>query len=235
VSESTTKERGRRKAMIGTVVSTKMDKTAVVAIERRYPHPLYHKIIRSTKRYKAHDPQNAAVLGDIVRIEETRPLSKEKRWRIAETLTRGNVAEVAPREIGVPEEAMPERQAPPAPVAAAPVETPAAAAPVETPAAAAPVETPAAAAPVETPAAAAPVETAVEAAPEETPAAVAPDETPVASEAGAPSEDSDEVIDTPAEAAADEGSMHTESDVLQGAADDMDATDYGKPEEEEKP
>jgi small subunit ribosomal protein S17 len=181
VSESTTKERGRRKVMIGTVVSTKMDKTAVVAIERRYPHPLYHKIIRSTKRYKAHDPQNSAVLGDIVRIEETRPLSKEKRWRIAETLTRGNVADLQPREIGVPEEAMPERQAPPAPVAAAPVET------------------------------------------------------PVASEAGSPAEDANDVIDTPAEAAADEGSMQTESDVLQGAADDMDAKDYGKPEEEEKP
>jgi small subunit ribosomal protein S17 len=133
VSESTTKERGRRKTLIGVVVSNKMDKTAVVSVERRYPHPLYHKIIRSTKRYKAHDPLNAAVLGDIVRLEETRPLSKEKRWRIAETLTRGNVAEVAPREIGVPEEAMPEKQAPPAPVAATPAETPVAAAETETP------------------------------------------------------------------------------------------------------
>ena len=90
--------------MVGTVVSTKMDKTAVVAVERRRPHPLYRKIVRSTKRYKAHDPNNNAVLGDVVRIEETRPLSKEKRWRIVETLTRGNVAEIAPRDIGVPEE-----------------------------------------------------------------------------------------------------------------------------------
>ena len=88
----------------GVVVSVKMDKTAVVAVERREPHPLYHKIVRTTKRYKAHDPNNTAVLGDVVRIVETRPISKEKRWRIAETLTRGNVAEVAPREIGVPEE-----------------------------------------------------------------------------------------------------------------------------------
>ena len=72
----------------------KMDKTAVVAVERRYPHPLYHKIVRSTKRYKAHDPNNAAVLGDVVRIEESRPISKEKRWRIAETMTRGNVADL---------------------------------------------------------------------------------------------------------------------------------------------
>ena len=186
MSESTTKERGRRKTLIGTVVSNKMDKTAVVSVERRYPHPLYHKIIRSTKRYKAHDPQNAAVLGDVVRIEETRPLSKEKRWRIAETLTRGNVADIAPREIGVPEEAMPERQAPPAPAAAAPV-------------------------------------------------AEAPAESPVASEAGAPSEDSNDVIDTSAEAARDDSPMHIDSDVLQGAADDMDPADYGKPEAEEKP
>jgi small subunit ribosomal protein S17 len=114
VSEATT-ERGRRKSMVGTVVSTKMDKTAVVAVERRHPHPLYHKIIRSTKRYKAHDAENAAVLGDVVRIVETRPLSREKRWRIAETLVRGNVAEVAPREIGVPEEALLHPQTPETP------------------------------------------------------------------------------------------------------------------------
>jgi small subunit ribosomal protein S17 len=112
--------------MIGIVVSVKMDKTAVVSIERRERHPLYRKIVRSTKKYKAHDPRNEAVLGDVVRIEETRPISKEKRWRIAETLVRGNVADVAPREIGVPEEAV----APPPPVAppvAEPAETPIAA------------------------------------------------------------------------------------------------------------
>jgi len=209
VSETTTKERGRRKTLIGIVVSNKMDKTAVVSVERRYPHPLYHKIIKSSKRYKAHDPQNAAVLGDVVRIEETRPLSKEKRWRIAETLTRGNVADIAPREIGMPEEAIQERQAPPAPApkAAAPA-APVAEAPVA--AAAPPTET-------ETPATA-PVA--------EAPAAVVDSE----SEAKA-----NDVIDTPAEAAKDEGAMNTESEVLQGAADDMDPADYGKPEEEEKP
>ena len=98
------REPGRRKSLVGVVVSNKMDKTAVVAVERRERHPLYRKIVRSTKRYKAHDPHNGANLGDVVRIEETRPLSKEKRWRIAETLTLGNVAEVAPREIGIPEE-----------------------------------------------------------------------------------------------------------------------------------
>jgi len=204
VSESTTKERGRRKTLIGIVVSNKMDKTAVVSVERRYPHPLYHKIIKSSKRYKAHDPKNEAVLGDVVRLEETRPLSKEKRWRIAETLTRGNVADIAPREIGVPEEALLEKQAPPAPAAAAAVAEPVAEAP---------------AAPV----AAAPEAVEVEAAPEVTDSEVAP------------KGDDNDVIDTPAEAAADEGSMQTESDVLQGAADDMDPADYGKPEAEEKP
>jgi small subunit ribosomal protein S17 len=117
VSESST--RGRRKSLIGTVVSVKMDKTAVVSVERHYPHQLYHKIIRSTKRYKAHDPENGAVLGDTVRIVETRPISKEKRWRIAETMVRGNVADLAPRDIGAPEEAMhrPERPEPVASVA----------------------------------------------------------------------------------------------------------------------
>ena len=65
MSEATAEQtRGRRKTLIGTVVSVKMDKTAVVAVERRYPHPLYHKIVRKTKRYKVHDPNNSAVLGD---------------------------------------------------------------------------------------------------------------------------------------------------------------------------
>ena len=98
--------RGRRRTLIGVVVSVKMDKTAVVSVERRRPHPLYRKIVRTTKRYKAHDPHNEAVLGDVVRIEETRPISKDKRWRIAETMTRGNVADIAPRDIGAPEEAI---------------------------------------------------------------------------------------------------------------------------------
>jgi small subunit ribosomal protein S17 len=77
-----------------------MEKTAVVAVERRYPHPLYRKIVRRTKRYKVHDPENSSNLGDIVRIVETRPISKEKRWRIAEVITRGNVAELKPTEVG---------------------------------------------------------------------------------------------------------------------------------------
>ena len=117
-AHSTDSGRGRRKTMVGTVVSVKMDKTAVVSIERRERHPLYRKIVRSTKRYKAHDPNNGAVLGDVVRIEETRPISKDKRWRIIETMVRGNVADLAPRDIGVPEEALAQPE-PPAPVSAA--------------------------------------------------------------------------------------------------------------------
>jgi small subunit ribosomal protein S17 len=124
-----TQERGRRKTLVGVVVSNKMDKTAVVSVERRHPHPLYRKIIRTTKRYKAHDPNNAAQLGDVVRLEETRPLSKEKRWRIVETMTHGNVADIAPREIGAPVEAMDAMPAAvAAPVASAPAEEPVAAA-----------------------------------------------------------------------------------------------------------
>lgn len=118
-TETETVTRGRRKTLVGVVVSVKMDKTAVVSVEQRKPHPLYRKIVRSTKRYKAHDPNNTAVLGDIVRIEETRPLSKEKRWRIAQTLTRGNVADIAPRDIGVPEGAIAIPMPPPAPERAA--------------------------------------------------------------------------------------------------------------------
>jgi small subunit ribosomal protein S17 len=110
--------------MVGTVVSVKMDKTAVVSIERRERHPLYRKIVRSTKRYKAHDPNNGAVLGDVVRIEETRPISKDKRWRIIETMVRGNVADLAPRDIGVPEEALaqpePPETSPPGPLSVDP-------------------------------------------------------------------------------------------------------------------
>jgi small subunit ribosomal protein S17 len=142
-----TQERGRRKTLIGVVVSNKMDKTAVVSVERRHPHPLYRKIIRTTKRYKAHDPNNAANLGDVVRLEETRPLSKEKRWRIVETLTRGNVADIAPREIGVPVEPAAETPAAPA-ASAAPAAAPAATAVAE-PVAEAPAEEPAAEAPAE--------------------------------------------------------------------------------------
>ena len=81
-------ERNARKSRTGLVVSDKMDKTVVVAIERRVPHPIYGKMITRTKRLKAHDEENSAKVGDTVRIVETRPLSKDKRWRLVEILDR---------------------------------------------------------------------------------------------------------------------------------------------------
>ena len=81
-------ERGTRKTRTGLVVSDKMEKTVVVAIERRVPHPIYGKMITRTKRLKAHDEENSAKVGDTVRIVETRPLSKDKRWRVVEIVNR---------------------------------------------------------------------------------------------------------------------------------------------------
>ena len=81
-------ERNARKSRTGLVVSDKMDKTVVVAIERRVPHPIYGKMITRTKRLKAHDEENSAKVGDTVRIVETRPLSKDKRWRLVEIMNR---------------------------------------------------------------------------------------------------------------------------------------------------
>lgn len=75
------------KERVGVVVSNKMDKTVVVAIESRSPHPKYGKIVVKTERYKAHDPENQCKEGDRVLIQETRPLSKTKRWRIAQILS----------------------------------------------------------------------------------------------------------------------------------------------------
>jgi len=77
-------ERNTRKTEVGVVVSDKMDKTVVVAIKYRVRHPLYGKIVNRTIKFKAHDEKNEAGMGDRVRIMETRPLSKEKRWRLVE-------------------------------------------------------------------------------------------------------------------------------------------------------
>ena len=79
-------ERGRRKVREGIVVSDKMDKTVVVAIEQRRKHPLYGKVMTSSERLKAHDEANEAGVGDRVRVMETRPLSATKRWRLVEIL-----------------------------------------------------------------------------------------------------------------------------------------------------
>ncbi|WP_341279781.1 30S ribosomal protein S17 [Paenibacillus sp. FSL H8-0537] len=77
-------ERNARKVLVGKVVSDKMDKTVVVAIETYKKHSLYHKRIKSTKKFKAHDENNTAKIGDVVKIMETRPLSKDKRFRLVE-------------------------------------------------------------------------------------------------------------------------------------------------------
>ena len=79
-------ERNNRKVLVGRVVSDKMDKTIVVAIEDSVKHPLYKKIIKRTVKFKAHDEKNECKAGDRVRIMETRPLSKDKRWRLVEII-----------------------------------------------------------------------------------------------------------------------------------------------------
>ena len=80
--------RNARKARVGLVVSDKMQKTVVVSIERRVPHPVYGKMMTRTTHLKAHDEQNQAKAGDTVRIMETRPMSKDKRWRVVEIVKR---------------------------------------------------------------------------------------------------------------------------------------------------
>ncbi len=77
---------GRRKTLVGVVVSDKMEKTVVVAVERLVTHPLYGRRMRRTKRYKAHDEENVAREGDRVQLAETRPLSRDKRWRVVAIL-----------------------------------------------------------------------------------------------------------------------------------------------------
>lgn len=87
-NDSETMERNSRKTRVGMVVSDKMQKTVVVSIERRVQHPVYGKMVRRTKKLKAHDEENQAKTGDTVRIMETRPLSKDKRWRVVEIIER---------------------------------------------------------------------------------------------------------------------------------------------------
>jgi small subunit ribosomal protein S17 len=79
-------DRGSRKVRVGTVLSDKMEKTVIVGVERRVAHPLYGKQVVRTKKYYAHDEDNQAKQGDVVRIVETRPLSKQKRWRLVEVV-----------------------------------------------------------------------------------------------------------------------------------------------------
>ncbi|MBM4446421.1 MAG: 30S ribosomal protein S17 [Chloroflexi bacterium] len=89
----------KRKTRTGKVISDKMDKTVVVLVESRGRHSLYKKVVRHTSKFKAHDEANACKVGDVVKIVETRPLSKEKCWRVAEIISRKEVVEVEPAEI----------------------------------------------------------------------------------------------------------------------------------------
>jgi small subunit ribosomal protein S17 len=81
-----TSSRGQRKILVCRVVSDKMDKTVVVRVDRLYRHRLYHKVIKGSKKYKAHDEGNTCRMGDVVRIVESRPLSRDKRWVVQEIL-----------------------------------------------------------------------------------------------------------------------------------------------------
>lgn len=94
--------RENRKTLTGRVVSDKMDKTIVVLVETRKPHPLYRRIVRYTKRFKVHDELNTCSLGDVVRIIEARPTSKEKRWAVDQIIEKRQVADIQPAQIAAP-------------------------------------------------------------------------------------------------------------------------------------
>ena len=84
-------ERNLRKVMIGTVTSNKMDKTIVVSVETSVKHPIYGKIVKRTYKLKAHDEENQCQIGDKVKVMETRPLSKDKRWRLVEIVEKADI------------------------------------------------------------------------------------------------------------------------------------------------
>jgi small subunit ribosomal protein S17 len=93
-TEKTQAPASRRNEKVGNVVSTKMQKTIVVEVEMRKAHPKYKRIVKSSKKFYAHDEQNSARLGDVVRIRETRPLSKLKRWSLEEIVRRSSLAQI---------------------------------------------------------------------------------------------------------------------------------------------
>lgn len=84
----------KRRSKVGRVVSDKMDKTVVVSVERLRRHPIYKRVVRLSSKFKAHDEENSAKVGDTVRIEESRPLSRDKRWRVVEVVARGSHEEL---------------------------------------------------------------------------------------------------------------------------------------------
>ena len=85
---------GKRRSKVGRVVSDKMDKTVVVSVERLRRHPIYKRVVRLSSKFKAHDEENNAKVGDTVRIEESRPLSRDKRWSVVEVVARGSHEEL---------------------------------------------------------------------------------------------------------------------------------------------
>jgi small subunit ribosomal protein S17 len=89
----------KRKTRLGKVIGDKMAKTVIVAVDTPRHHPLYKKTVRRVVKYYAHDEKKISKLGDTVRIEETRPMSALKRWRVVEVVTKGEVAEIKPEEI----------------------------------------------------------------------------------------------------------------------------------------
>ena len=86
-------DQANKKTMTGVVVSNKMDKTVVVQVERKFSHPVFKKVVKTTKKYKVHDEKNECLEGDFICIQETRPLSKQKRWRLISVITRKNSME----------------------------------------------------------------------------------------------------------------------------------------------
>jgi small subunit ribosomal protein S17 len=101
MAEQQTSPAGHKNEKIGEVVSTKMEKTIVVEVSRRVPHPLYKRIIGKRKKFYAHDEEGTAKPGDVVRIVECRPLSKLKRWRLAEVIRRAAQVGAQPAELDV--------------------------------------------------------------------------------------------------------------------------------------
>jgi small subunit ribosomal protein S17 len=81
-------DQAKKKTLTGVVVSSKMDKTVVIKVERKFAHPVFKKVVKTTKKYKVHDEKNECVEGDFIRIQESRPLSKEKRWRLLGVVVR---------------------------------------------------------------------------------------------------------------------------------------------------
>jgi small subunit ribosomal protein S17 len=100
MADTTQQSAGRRKEVVGDVVSNKMHKTIVVRVTRKKSHPLYGRVISTGKKFYAHDEKNEAHVGDVVRLEETRPLSKLKRWRLKEIIRKTAIVPEAPALTG---------------------------------------------------------------------------------------------------------------------------------------